>query len=220
MTPRIPSNCPKCGIGDFIFGTFVTMDEESMYCHICTELTILEDEEEETELTASLTVCPHCRATNTFAIFGSDVWCEGCGLDPDEDVESEEIAFLWTAGSQIRNLLANGRAQPRSKVGTFLRASCGPKCEFSKVCPQATANLVKCYKEERLDPDGSEMSKKSKKARKRQQKQSRILGPQRKPRGLVACSGIGWFRRQWSDREITNYGVKNNSSQQSRDTER
>lgn len=146
--------CPLCKSEDVVGLVDISGDLAGRYmCRKCacefsvTEGTGSNDEEE--DIHGVISVCPHCMSVDAIQIYGENEWCGECWLDPNElDQDSPEIAKLYKGG--IKSALERdvGMLKPEKLYGKFVREECGPHCSFSKVCPQDTAILIKCYNEE------------------------------------------------------------------------
>lgn len=172
-------------------------------------------EPETSVLTASVFSCPHCREVGEIQVAGGEEWCGGCGLDPNQVAyPSSEIAKLWKEGSRLRDMMEKDLAaiNATTKMGTFLRESCGPGCAYASECPQSATNFSKCFGEYREDTLGTsaerDMGKKnrhkhqhhqehykvSKKERKRLAREEAL----RKKRAMFMCSAGGFFSARLS----------------------
>lgn len=206
-TPFTPDECPKCASENLTWQE-LGIDNKVVKCHNCGIWICPEDENQGSEnlvISASVQTCPHCQEVGEIRIAGGLEWCASCGLDPNQEVyPSDEIAKLWKEGSKIREMMEDDikALQPPTKMGTFLRSSCGPRCTFADSCPQSAANFAKCYNEYREDTLGvlveRDMGKKnhhyqqfkvSKKERKRLAREETL----RKKRALFMCSAGGFF---------------------------
>jgi hypothetical protein len=170
-----------------------------MICHDCgTFIQINRDgvAEIEIEIAASLSICPHCLAVAEIRTSGGEEWCSECGLDPNiEDLQSPDLGLLWKKSSGIRDAMERDvrSLRPDRPMGIFLRSRCGPHCIFEEDCPQATPNLIKCYKEE--SALGEDMGKKSRRQRRQERRLQQKHMRKTNEGALVKCAGSGWFEK-------------------------
>jgi hypothetical protein len=182
-------------------------DENALVCHDCGALT---EAEAPLEITACVMKCPHCASIDAIMLYGNEEICQICGLDPNEvDPPIEKLAHLWKRRTDktpedekplIRELMlmknASGeeRFRPTSRIGNFLRTICGPHCALASECPQTTANLGRCFREERETP-GEDMPKRRKKnkAEKARRKEEKKAWNRLHSRAWLFASPTGWY---------------------------
>lgn len=215
-TPSTPDECPQCQSENLTWQELGNGDNV-VICHACGVWIKPQDvnmEPEVPSLTASVFSCPHCREVGEIQVAGGEEWCAGCGLDPSQATyPSSEIAKLWKEGSRLRDMMEKdlGALDPTTKMGAFLRDSCGPSCSYASECPQSATNFTKCFGEYRKETLGAsaerDMGKKnrhnhqphqqykvSKKERKRLAREEAL----RKKRAVFMCSAGGFFSARLS----------------------
>lgn len=178
--------CLDCGSSDFI---------ETGYgpdaCYDCGRVL---EYEEDADSTPSLFVCPHCSHKGSIIEQLGREWCPSCGLDPSDVPPSSALAPLWGKGSSIqKHMYADSRVfESETRMGQFLRTSCGPHCSLSEVCPQSLGDLVECVRENQTTPlDSDKMGKKSKKAKRQRRQQNKADNA--REYATIMCAKSGWF---------------------------
>lgn len=216
IVDSLPEHCPLCSSdnlgGKAAFGVYQT---NALICHSCSTFIAVRDREEEeydnSIVTASLFTCPHCCEIGEIQEAGGHEWCDNCGLDPNEEAESHELAPLWKEGSWIQHALSIERTpvRPEGPIGQFIRNYCGPHCALAASCDQSLKQLGICYHEYKDDGDfteSDEMGKKRRKHRKHKAKGSKSHKQGRKGadnpfkdqprRAAFQCASDGWLGKR------------------------
>ncbi|MBD3260779.1 MAG: hypothetical protein GF334_03745 [Candidatus Altiarchaeales archaeon] len=186
-----------------------------LICHDCGILFMPQDEEDEgTEITASVVSCPHCASVDSIFLYGDQETCSVCGLDPDEEnIPASEMAHLWKdrgpeVGDKertIRETMLAGQTKfdAETRIGYFLRNFCGPHCSLANSCPQTTRNFARCFREE-MGTSNETMGKGKKRRKSRKKKQ----GKEKAHSAWLLVAGGGWYNRN------KQYGTKTYSEEQ------
>lgn len=220
----IPDSCVDCG-AENLSGHQALLREEgnTILCNRCGIIMVLPDEDDDVELAkderealadeqdnaevvASFSTCPHCKTINEVQVAGGEEWCSGCGLDPSAvDYPPEQLASLWNENSGIRNSMERGIPKPGTRMYQFLTTFCGPHCAYAPNCPQSSSNFATCFREEvieggdaqRLQTVEDDVGKRSKRQRRRERKAAEEVVRKEKGRAVLACAGSGWYERKY-----------------------
>lgn len=200
----------------------------TVVCYACGAIMVIQGEddldevEQQSELTASFSTCPHCKTVDEVQVEGGQEWCSACGLDPNiDDYPAEQLASLWRDDSGIQNMMQRGVPKPNSRMYKFLTNYCGPHCAYAGQCPQTTRNFATCLREEVLDDPNEQLlqdigddvgSKSGRRQRRRERKAEEARIRKEKERAVLVYAGSGWYDRKYRNEAKDTQGLTHTGS--------